>query len=284
MHGIVLTFHYSGTHFCPGLDAALAQLAEASKLALEEAAARAQTFSREGLTRARSDLESLEAMFLETMQASASGVKDVAQEILYDMVTPDSTARYLPGAARAVLKMLVEHGFFHADPHPGNVSYLPGNRIRGVALKELRLGAMLSDLVAILRQHQLALPPDLSLLVKDFISLECMGREPDFDFDFDMAGEAMPLLEQVLRARCAPMALLQRGAVAGGRSSPGYLPAAARRAARAAGNPHRCHALEACRQPARQRRQPAGDRHRHCGAHHRQYLALLSIWRSGGEE
>ena len=31
--------------------------------------------------------------------------------------------------ARAVLKMIVEDGFFHADPHPGNVFYLPGNRI-----------------------------------------------------------------------------------------------------------------------------------------------------------
>ncbi|MCW0207805.1 MAG: ubiquinone biosynthesis protein UbiB, partial [Achromobacter sp.] len=79
----------------------------------------------------------------------------------------------------------------------------------GVALKQLRLGAMLSDLVAILRQHQLALPPDLSLLIKAFISLEGMGRE--LDPDFDMAGEAMPLLEQALRARYAPTALLQRG-------------------------------------------------------------------------
>ena len=69
-----------------GLDAALAQLAEASKLALEEATTRAPAFSRENLTRARSDLESLEAMFLETMQVSASIVKDVAQEILYDLV------------------------------------------------------------------------------------------------------------------------------------------------------------------------------------------------------
>jgi len=174
--------------------------------------------------------------------------------------------------ARAVLKMIVEDGFFHADPHPGNVFYLPGNRIafidfgmvgrlteerrdqlirlllglvkheprrvadvmldwtgdsamdedsllleiqtfvqqyHGVALKQLRLGAMLSDLVAILRQHQLALPPDLSLLIKAFISLEGMGRE--LDPDFDMAGEAMPLLEQALRARYAPTALLQRG-------------------------------------------------------------------------
>lgn len=174
--------------------------------------------------------------------------------------------------ARAVLKMIVEDGFFHADPHPGNVFYLPGNRIafidfgmvgrlteerrdqltrlllglvkqepwrvadvmldwtgdsamdedsllleiqtfvqqyHGVALKQLQLGAMLSDLVAILRQHQLALPPDLSLLIKAFISLEGMGRE--LDPDFDMAGEAMPLLEQALRARYAPSALLQRG-------------------------------------------------------------------------
>ena len=31
--------------------------------------------------------------------------------------------------ARAVLKMIVEDGVFHADPHPGNVFYLPGNGI-----------------------------------------------------------------------------------------------------------------------------------------------------------
>lgn len=174
--------------------------------------------------------------------------------------------------ARAVLKMIVEDGFFHADPHPGNVFYLPGNRIafidfgmagrlteerrdqlirlllglvkheprrvadvmldwtddgavdeeglmleiqtfvdqyHGVALKHLSLGVMLSDLVAILRQHRLALPADLALLVKAFITLESMGRE--LDPDFDMAGETMPLLEQTMRARYTPAAIIKRG-------------------------------------------------------------------------
>ena len=174
--------------------------------------------------------------------------------------------------AHAVLKMIVEDGFFHADPHPGNVFYLPGNRIafidfgmvgrlteerrdelirlllglvkhepqrvadvmldwtgdaatdenglmleiqtfvdqyHGVPLKRLNLGAMLSDLVSVLRQNSLALPADLSLLIKAFISLEGMGRE--LDPDFDMAGEAMPMLEQAMRARYAPRAIIRRG-------------------------------------------------------------------------
>lgn len=68
-----------------GLDTALAQFAEASKLALEEAADRAQTFSSDDLARARADLESLEAMFLETLQSSASTTHDVAGEIFHDL-------------------------------------------------------------------------------------------------------------------------------------------------------------------------------------------------------
>jgi ubiquinone biosynthesis protein len=174
--------------------------------------------------------------------------------------------------AHAVLKMIIEDGFFHADPHPGNVFYLPNNRIsfidfgmmgriseerreqlislllglvrdeptrvaevlldwtgdvqvdeagllseiqtfvdqyHGVPLKQLHLGTMLSDLVNILRQHQLALPVDLALLVKAFISLEGMGH--DLDPDFDMVGEALPMLEQALRRRYTPKALIKRG-------------------------------------------------------------------------
>lgn len=174
--------------------------------------------------------------------------------------------------AAAVLKMIVQDGFFHADPHPGNLFYLPGHRIafidfgmvgrltaqrreqltqllwglvkldaaavcevlgdwtgseavdegalqadieafidqyHGVPLRELRFGAMLNDVVTILRQHHLVLPPDLSLLVKTFITLEGMGRE--LDPGFDMAGQALPILEAAMRAHYAPGPLLQRG-------------------------------------------------------------------------
>ncbi len=174
--------------------------------------------------------------------------------------------------AHAVLKMIVKDGFYHADPHPGNVFYLPGNRIafidfgmvgtlteerrdeligllqglvnneprrvaelmlncagdasgdedslileiqnfvqqyRGVPLKQLSLAAMLGDFVAALREQHLALPPELSLLIKAFITLEGMGRE--LDPDFDMAGEAMPMVEQAMRARYSPAAIVKRG-------------------------------------------------------------------------
>ncbi|MFN3986788.1 MAG: ABC1 kinase family protein [Rhodocyclaceae bacterium] len=174
--------------------------------------------------------------------------------------------------AAAVLKMMLEDGFFHADPHPGNVIYLPGNRIafidfgmvgrlseerryqvatllqglvgrdaeaaaevlldwgggsevdaatlrgeidafidqyHGVPLKSLRLADMLSDLMAMLRDHSLSLPPDLTLMVKAFVTLEGMGRQ--LDPEFDMAGAARPFLERVMLAHHSPEALARRG-------------------------------------------------------------------------
>jgi ubiquinone biosynthesis protein len=171
--------------------------------------------------------------------------------------------------AQAVLKMIVQDGLFHADPHPGNVFYLTGNRIafidfgmvgrlsqrrreellqlllglvehhpqgvadvlldwtgdehginlalleteietfvdqyQGVPLAQLGLGQMLADVTAILREHHLALPSDLALLIKAFITLEGMGR--GLDPGFHMATEALPMLREVVRARYRPRAI-----------------------------------------------------------------------------
>jgi len=175
--------------------------------------------------------------------------------------------------ARAVLQMIVQDGFFHADPHAGNLFFLPGNRIafvdfgmvgrvaaerrdqllqlmlglvqrdatavaevleawagddepaddsalqgdidafvdqyHGVPLAQLSLADMLGDVTAILRAHRLALPADLALLIKTFVTLEGMGRA--LDPDFHMAAEALPLLRQALHERYQPGALAERG-------------------------------------------------------------------------
>lgn len=70
-----------------GLEAALAQFAEAAKLAVEEAKGRAQTYSREDLARARADLENLEKMYVESLQHAASATKDTAGDILSDLAS-----------------------------------------------------------------------------------------------------------------------------------------------------------------------------------------------------
>ncbi len=174
--------------------------------------------------------------------------------------------------ADVVLKMILVDGFFHADPHPGNVVYLPGNRIalidfgmvgrlsparrnqvvnllaglarhdehamlevfldwRGsdsvdearladdlgelafdfadVPLKDLKIGMLLHRVSAILREHAIVMPADLSLLFKAFITLEGLGRQ--YDPGFRLIERAKPFLEHAMRERYQPAEAVRRG-------------------------------------------------------------------------
>ncbi len=172
----------------------------------------------------------------------------------------------------AVIKMIMEDGFFHADPHPGNVFYLPGNKLAfidfgmvgrltqerreqvvsllygmvnhapakvveiledwsdniptdeqvlaveieafvdqysSLALKDLSLPLMMSDLMALLRDHGLILPADLALLIKAYITLDGLGRH--LDPDFNTLVFATPYIQRLMIDRYKPEAIAKRG-------------------------------------------------------------------------
>ena len=174
--------------------------------------------------------------------------------------------------AKAILKMIMEDGFFHADPHPGNVFYLPDNRLAFIdfgmmgrlteerrsqvitflygmvnrmpmkvveiledwsgviktdeqalaieidafvdqyssrSLKDLSLQMMLGDLLAILRDHNLTLPPDLALLIKAYITLDGFGRH--LDPNFNTLVFAAPYLQKLMADRYRPDVMVKRG-------------------------------------------------------------------------
>ncbi|MBI2312444.1 MAG: ubiquinone biosynthesis protein UbiB [Betaproteobacteria bacterium] len=175
-------------------------------------------------------------------------------------------------ASDAVLKMILIHGFFHADPHPGNVFYLPGNRIAmidfgmvgyltenrrnqivdllaalsrrdeqgimevvldwtgeaqvdeeklaadiasilitydRVQLKDINVGQVLNEITAVMREHYIVVPTDLTLLFKALITLEGYGRQ--VDPEFRMIEHITPFVKQVILHRYAPSTLAKRG-------------------------------------------------------------------------
>ncbi|MHB0919282.1 MAG: ABC1 kinase family protein [Thiobacillus sp.] len=174
--------------------------------------------------------------------------------------------------ADTVLRMVLEHGYFHADPHPGNILFLPDNRIGiidfgmvgmlthhrrnqivdmlhaltrkdeqamlqvlldwsgesvsdedrlaydvtellqnydDLQLKDVKIGALLNDVTALMRDNNLVLPADLTLLFKTLITLEGLGQQ--IDPEFHMIDQVTPFVERIIKQRYTPQALLARG-------------------------------------------------------------------------
>jgi ubiquinone biosynthesis protein len=178
-------------------------------------------------------------------------------------------------AARGVdafLKMILIDGFFHADPHPGNVFYLSDHRLviidfgmvgrlspqrraqvidllgglarmaeepmlevlldwagdayvdeqklandvnemvfdyEGVPLKDIRVGSVIRQFAAIVREHSIVLPSDLSLMFKALITLEGLGRQ--YDPEFHIINHLTPFVRSALAERYQPRELVRRG-------------------------------------------------------------------------
>ena len=172
----------------------------------------------------------------------------------------------------AVMKMIMEDGFFHADPHAGNVFYLQDNKLAfidfgmvgrlteerreqvvsllygmtnhlpvkvaeiledwsdniytdeqvltidieafvdqysSLALGDFSLTGMMSDLMAILRDHKLILPADLALLIKAYITLDGLGRH--LNPEFNTLVFAAPYVRKIMAERYRPETLAKRG-------------------------------------------------------------------------
>ncbi|KAA0973048.1 ABC1 kinase family protein [Paeniglutamicibacter gangotriensis] len=180
-------------------------------------------------------------------------------------------------AARAVAKMIFEDGFFHADPHPGNLFIQPGGRIalidfgmvgeideglrdqlvgvlfaltssdpermgsalraisvtrptmdqsalrrdcarfiqlyKGLQLREVKIAPLVTQMLAILRNHHLQLPRDMALLLKMVLMAEGMGVRLDPEFSL---GEILrPYAKALAQARFSPRNLAERLGKAG---------------------------------------------------------------------
>ncbi|KAA9393130.1 AarF/ABC1/UbiB kinase family protein [Kocuria coralli] len=176
-------------------------------------------------------------------------------------------------ATDALSKMIFEDGFFHADPHPGNLfvqrdgsiamidfgmvgtlseefrdglvtlmmGVVQGNTRRAAGgllaltdtsredldrsklerdiegmlrryanrpLSEVRIGALMTDLVSTLRRHGLRLPRQSALFLRMVLTAEAIGTS--LDPDFDLVSVMQPYAQRFVLKRLSPDALIGR--------------------------------------------------------------------------
>lgn len=220
------------------------------------------------------NLQRLDTVTLPRIYAEWSSERLLVQEFVEGIAPNDraglhktahDTALLARRGAEAFLHMALVDGFFHADPHPGNLRALPddriafidfgmvgrigdrrreqllslvaaivdgsGERVAGLLVEwsgaanvdlsrleaasdtfvlrhgapPLRLGEAVQDFVALAREHELALPPDLALLFKALITADGVMRL--LDPDFDAISVAAPIVRREMARRYGPASL-----------------------------------------------------------------------------
>ena len=73
------------------------------------------------------------------------------------------------------------------------------SQYHGVSISQLDISALLNDITALVRNHNLVLPSDIALFIKAIITLEGFGRL--LNPHFDLMSEAEPLLKRMIRTR-----------------------------------------------------------------------------------
>lgn len=79
------------------------------------------------------------------------------------------------------------------------------SQYHGVSISQLDITALLNDITALVRNHNLVLPSDIALFIKAIITLEGFGRL--LNPHFDLMSEAEPLLKRMIRTRYSPVRL-----------------------------------------------------------------------------
>jgi ubiquinone biosynthesis protein len=77
-----------------------------------------------------------------------------------------------------------------------------------LSLKDLKVGPLLSEVAAVMRDNNLSLPSDLTLLFKALITLEGMGHQ--LDPDFHMVDNLTSFVADLMQRRFAPEVLARR--------------------------------------------------------------------------
>src|SRR5207249_657787 len=79
----------------------------------------------------------------------------------------------------------------------------------GVALADIRIGVLIRRFAAIVRDHSIVLPADLTLMFKALMTMEGLGRQ--YDPNFRIVEHLAPMLRTALRERYQPDQILRRG-------------------------------------------------------------------------